>query len=257
MIAALARLDPIAVLLSLGALVLCGVELLRMPGDLRWRRGALVASLALLVALAVRLACVHSDFHGHRRVDGIHAFPNPAVTRADLGQTSFVPLGAPARLAEGPWRALVLAGAVAGVVGLGLLAWLAARAAGLVAGLAFRALGSLHPGRVRVAASEDGHNQGRLVGAAARVGADAARRTVRSAWLRLGLTAAACVLAVYGRHAFPFWLAITLALLLPAGRIRPILRSFPFRGGLGLAAVVFFTRRRGPVGVWKLPDSPP
>ena len=246
MIAALARIDQIAVLAALGALLVCSVEYLRVEGGPRRHRGALWAGSLLLLALAVRLAVppafVHSNFHGYGLVVSIDAFPEPAVTRAYFGQTSFVVLGALARLAEDPWRAVVVANVVAAVIGLGLLGWLAARAGGPVAGAAVLALGLLHPGLIRVAASEDAHNVGLLFGALALVGADAARRAERPAWPLLGLTAAACVLAVYGRHTFHIWPVVTLALLLPAGRIRHLLRSRSFLVVLGLAAVACLPR---------------
>ncbi|MFT7623396.1 MAG: hypothetical protein ACI9WU_002579 [Myxococcota bacterium] len=243
MIETLAHLDQLAVCISLGLVLGFGLQTLKSL-DLRSLGWCAVG--LLLVALGVRLAFppafVHSNFHGTTLAEQIAGFPQPSVVRAYFGQASFVVLGIPARLASDPWRAILVTNALCGTAALGLLALLAHRAGGRAAGLATLALGALYPGLVRVAASEDAHNVGLMFGALSLVLCDSMRRQRRFDLTRLGLAAAATILAIYSRHTFHPWPALALALLLPPGGAKSLLWSRRFLLVVGMSALLCLPR---------------
>jgi hypothetical protein len=215
-----ARFEQVVVAVALVAVTALTARVLRAERAAIARR-----RLALLVAFAVAAVprllfpadLLHSEQFGIRLLSDVAAFPDPAVFRFSWGQTSFVVLGVAMRLA-GSYHAVFVTNALAAGLTAVLWAvlvhrWTASRWA---AGATVLAI-ALHPGLLRIAASEDPHNLGLLFFSAALVAIDVylgAPDRRRDAAL---LAALALVLAAWSRQ--------TLLLILPMAALASIGRG--------------------------------
>ena len=207
--------------LTLVFLVGVGALLVDFGRARSWQRIAWWPLVARCVALAVvgvaRGAVVsptllHANLHAAPLVDAIFAFPAEAQHRATFGQFSFLALGALTHVFGRDVDVLFAINHVLGVIALGLCGWVAQRwTARPLAFWVTLALGALAPGLVRVAASEDAHTLGLVLGLAALLALDVFAQTRRLTALVAG--SAALILVVHTRQTFYLWVPLAWAML--------------------------------------------
>lgn len=198
-------------------------------------RVAALTIVACALALAVRVwlappVLLHANFHGAALVDSILEWPAPAAHRAEYGQGSFFVLGALARLFGGGFRTIAWINQVLAVATLALLGVYAARLSGRPrAAWVAVALGALHPGLARVAASEDAHTLATFLGALALIGLDlggvGSDPGHRGRVPALVLGASAALLMIWTRQTLYPWALVVVALVL--ARVKPNERRRP------------------------------
>lgn len=171
-----------------------------------------LAAVGALRWWSVTPTLLHANLHGAPLVDAILAFPSEALHRATFGQFSFLALGALTRLIGRDVDTLFAINHVLGVVALGLAGWVAQRWTSRP--LAFwiaLSLGAFAPGLIRVAASEDAHTLGLVLGLSALLAFDVFASTQRLSALVAG--SAALILLVHTRQTFYLWVPGTWAML--------------------------------------------
>jgi hypothetical protein len=177
----------------------------RSPSPLwLWRWLAAWLLVGLLRHVLAAPSFVHANLHGSQLVGAIFEFPTPAAHRASYGQFSFLALGALCRVLGQRIEVLFACQQVISWLTLAGLGWLSVRWTGRsrTAWLVL-ALGALHPGLLRLAASEDAHVLATALGVAALVALDRWAQERRPAdWL----AGTGClILAVHTRQTLYLW----------------------------------------------------
>jgi hypothetical protein len=185
---------------------------------------ASVAALTFAVALLLRCGLVrptfiHANFHAGALLDSVLRFPREASHRSQYGQFGFLTLGALAALFGRSFETVCAANQVFGaltLVALGALARRCVDVRGWMAAATTAAVALLHPGLLRVAASEDAHNLALLLGVVALLAMDV-HLVTRQRW---ALVAATCALVLMVNTRQTLYLFVPLIYLLALCRRR-------------------------------------
>ncbi len=202
--------------------------------------GALFLVAVLVRLLYVRPTLVHADMLGPAILDSFLDFPAEAQFKSSYGRYGFFAVGALARLFGRDAEALFLAMSFVGMASVLLLGVLAARLVGSPhAFLLGIAMAGFHPAMMRVAASEDMHNVGLLLGLVALLTMDqyATHRRIAS------LLASVIALGLLMHTRQTFYLFAPFAFVIALFRAGPrLLRDLDFWAA-GLAVVLVLVPR--------------
>lgn len=207
---------------------------------------AILGGLALLLVSVlvrvffVRPTLVHADMLGPAILDSFLDFPAEAQFKSSYGRYGFFAVGALARLFGRDAEALFHAMSIVGMLDVLLLGILAARLVGSPhAFLLAIAIAGFHPAMMRVAASEDMHNVGLLLGLVALLTMDqyATHRRIAS------LLASVIALGLLMHTRQTFYLFAPFAFVIALFRAGPrLLRDLDFWAA-GLAVLLVLVPR--------------